>query len=245
MSRLSSGKLSKSENLHPGLPERLVWLRKKHYPGHGGKTRFAQDLGIRLTFYVRYEKNVAPGTRIVAKMMQATNVNPRWLLWGIGDPYLDKPADARSLAEAQNVIQGLFQENESLRAGGFGKAAGHYIPILARASAAGTERVAYSDHGDLGRDKLPPDLHEIEVVGDSMVPLALDGQFLLVTNDAPRTGDVAVVELRDCDELLFKRVQIEPPKVICVSVNPDPRFPVITTRLNQIRRMRKVWGVKF
>ena len=227
---MSSQKLLKNENLQNSPAARIRWLREKHFPGHGGKTQFARGLGIRLTSYVRYEQDVVPGSDIVVKMMDLTRVNPRWLINGSGPRYMPAYPDAGPRETTPLVVR---------------EDSGIWLPILARASAAGTERVGYTDHGDLGRDRLPNDLHEIEVKGDSMIPLALDGQFLLVTNAAPRSGDIAIVELQETDELLFKRIQIEPPNLICVSVNSEPRFPVITIPLRKVRRMRRVWGVKF
>jgi phage repressor protein C with HTH and peptisase S24 domain len=223
----------------------MIWLRQKLFPGHGGKTQFAEAIHVKLTSYVRYEIAVTPGPKIISRIVLATSVNPRWLLWGIGEPFAPGGQDDAGNVNAPNVIRELYEDTERRGPISVADVGRVFLPIRGRASAAGVRRIAYTDHGDLGRDRLPADLHEIQVIGDSMSPLALEGQFLLVTNAAPKSGDIAVVERIDMEELLFKRVQIEPPSVLCVSVNPDPHYPVLTIPLKLIRRMRKVWGVKF
>ena len=77
-----------------------------------------------------------------------------------------------------------------------------------------------------------------------MATTALNGQFAQCTHEKPRSGDLAVIETQD-DELLFKRIYITNGSVLCISLNHDPRYRPITIKRNNIRRMRKVWGVKF
>lgn len=221
----------------------MKWLRQKLFPGHGGKTAFAKVIGIVLTSYVRYEINSEPADKILARIVAATRVNPRWLRWGIGAAF-DPGAEVGN-AGAAELIAELYEKAKAREGSRVAEGGSVYLPILARASAASVRRIGYTDHGELGRDRLPSDLHEVQVVGDSMIPLAMDGQYVLVTNADPQTGEIAIVELKDTDELLFKRVQIEPPNLVCVSVNPDPRFPVLTFPLRRLRRMRKIWGIKF
>lgn len=118
------------------------------------------------------------------------------------------------------------------------------LQILATASAAdGRNRIAHTLHEPRSM-RLPSGLHLVQVSGDSMIPIALPGQYVLCTMDAPQSGDLAVVELPD-DEILFKRVYVLDGKIQCISVNPDPRFAPLTLRRTDVRRLHKVWGVKF
>ncbi len=86
----------------------------------------------------------------------------------------------------------------------------------------------------------------VRVKGSSMAPLALDGQHVLCTDDRPEDGGLAVVELQD-GELLFKRVYYEGKGAITlVGVNPDPHEDKpMRLRLGDVRRIRRVWGIKF
>jgi len=56
-----------------------------------------------------------------------------------------------------------------------------------------------------GAITLPQDAHLVRISGDSMIPIALDGQSVWVVNVLPHDGDLAVIEPRD-GPLLFKRV---------------------------------------
>ena len=78
-----------------------------------------------------------------------------------------------------------------------------------------------------------------------MVPVALPGQYVLCTKDEPASGDLAVIELAEDDEIYFKRVYYRGNQVEMVSVNPDPKYPPKLASRKSVRRMHKVWGVKF
>lgn len=95
--------------------DRVRWLRETKYPGHGGKSAFAKALGILLTSYVRYEMTVVPGIEMVAKMMEVTNVNPRWLQFGIGERLLPDHGRQPALQTAAELIDELSDENDKLR----------------------------------------------------------------------------------------------------------------------------------
>jgi phage repressor protein C with HTH and peptisase S24 domain len=118
------------------------------------------------------------------------------------------------------------------------------IPVLGTASAAGKYRIAYAVREGEERVRLPGRLHLIVVTGDSMAPLAVNGQHVLCTDEIPQHGDLAVIEMED-GELLFKRVQFDGNRVHLVSVNPDPQYSLITIKKGAWRSIRKVWGVKF
>ena len=90
---------------------------------------------------------------------------------------------------------------------------------------------------------VPGDLIAFEVRGDSMQPLALDGQVVLALRDVrPADGDLAVIELKDGTHS-FKRIHIHDEQWILMPVNPTHEPQVCRQR--EIRRAMKVWGVKF
>lgn len=116
------------------------------------------------------------------------------------------------------------------------------VPVIATAGAAGAARVAFTDHGrEERRMTLPSDAHLVQVTGDSMVPIAVSGQYVWVSNEAPASGDLALIELPD-DEVLFKRVYYAGNAIQCISINQDPRYAPMTIHRKDVRRMRKVLG---
>jgi len=106
-------------------------------------------------------------------------------------------------------------------------------------------------------DEPPPDytpwpdpkaLCALRVMGDSMEPIARDGQLVLAEKAVwPRSGDLAYVELEDGDAL-FRRVHVldggtRKERWLLQPINPAYDAQEVPRR--QIRRAMKVWGVKF
>ena len=90
---------------------------------------------------------------------------------------------------------------------------------------------------------IPSGLVAYQVSGDSMEPLARDGQIVLALRGVqPRYGDLAVVEMNDGTHT-FKRYCPEGDQVMLVSVNPGHQPELVRGR--DIRSAMKVWGVKF
>lgn len=89
--------------------------------------------------------------------------------------------------------------------------------------------------------KLPDGAHLVRIFGDSMVPVALDGQAVWVIEAKPVDGDLAVIEPRE-GPMLFKRVYRRDHGWECVSSNAAPEFKPIPLKDSEIRRIRKVVG---
>lgn len=89
----------------------------------------------------------------------------------------------------------------------------------------------------------PQSLTGYRINGDSMEPLARDGQIVLTAdvNDVV-SGDLAIVEREDGTHS-FKRVHFQDGVVILQSVNPSYAPEMIKRR--DVRRISRVWGVKF
>jgi hypothetical protein len=90
----------------------------------------------------------------------------------------------------------------------------------------------------------PPDqLVAFRVEGDSMEPVARDGQVVLALRDVqPKDGDLAHVELED-GTVTFKRIYIRRDRWLLLPVNPA--YNPTDVPASEIRRAMKVWGVKF
>ena len=94
----------------------------------------------------------------------------------------------------------------------------------------------------------PKALCAFRVDGDSMEPVARDGQVVIASKAAwPHSGDLAYVELED-GTTMFRRVQVldadtKKESWILQPVNPAYDARVVARR--QIRVAMKMWGVKF
>jgi len=199
--------------------------------------------------YDYYERRASLPLESLPRVMELTRVHPKWLYTGAGEAFLPAVVHFPEGRKAIDLINELI-EREAGRGALRGKSAwreeeSRFLPVLATASAAGHDRIAFSVEHAPGREKLPGDLHLIRVEGDSMVPVALPGQYVLCTKDAPTSGDLAIVELAEDDELYFKRVYYRGNQIEMVSVNPDPKYPPKLSPRKAVRRMHKVWGVKF
>jgi len=120
------------------------------------------------------------------------------------------------------------------------------IPIRACGSAADTLGICHVAEGwtpyDTKHIILPKHIHAVRVHGDSMIPVALDGQYALVADAEAESGDLAVIECRD-GRIMIKRVSITDHVVSAASLNPDPHYKPIILKRSEIRRMRKIVGV--
>ena len=211
----------------------------------------AQALGIILQQYIRYEKDRGLPVDLAVKLMQVTRVNPRWLYHGKGEAYLPDGSAVPAMEDAGSLIGELLEEIERLRSSRSGEEQAGYgpngklrVPILAIANAAGTGcRIARdADSVEAGNVTIPADAHLVEVHDESMKPLALPGQYVWVSNAEPASGDLALVEMREGNEIFFKRVYYEGDIIQCVSVNQDPRYAPRMVERKVVRRMRKVLG---
>jgi len=231
------------------VSDRLRWIREKVF-GPRSKTAFGRKLGMTLMQYDYYERRAPLPLESLPRVMELTRVHPKWLYTGAGEPFLPESVQFPEGRKAIDLINDLVEREsgpDALPGKSAARAESHerFLPVLATASAAGHDRIAYNSEHAPGREKLPGDLHLIRVEGDSMVPVALPGQFVLCTKDEPASGDLAVIEIAEDDELYFKRVYYRGNQLEMVSVNPDPKYPPKLALRKSVRRIHKVWGVKF
>ena len=71
------------------LARRLRKVREDLY-GEYGAQFLADDLGVPLKTWLRYEQGAGVPGLIVLKLIELTGVNPRWLLTGNGRRYLKR-----------------------------------------------------------------------------------------------------------------------------------------------------------
>ena len=216
------------------IADRLRHLRELIY-GPRGQSSFARAIGISPSRYHNYESALnEPPLDLLKKIASVAGCSIAWLVSGEGEPFL---VSGLRQGAVRAVSEPTVEYEARPRQG---------IPIIAWASAADPEsRIPMTKTGGVGEIPVPKDLHAVRVIGDSMSPLALNGQYLLCTNDPPSDGDVAVVEVIGQAGPLFKRVRIEGDTIYLLSVNPDPRHQTVRTlRRSEIRRIRRVWSVK-
>ena len=202
-----------------------LWGRLKKLIDHAGgvRARFARTTGVgedRIQWWATHP--TVPESDALAKIIHATGCSARWLMTGADDMFGCATEASRTIA----VVSCAHTGNRADAA----------CQLAEPETLFGTET-----------NRLPQDLFEIEVCGDSMQPIAMPGQHLLCVHDTPASGDLAVIILAENNWILFKRVYIsEDGKTVQgISVNPSPEYAPVTFKRSAIRDMYKVWGVKF
>ena len=74
--------------LQMGLEQRLREIREDFYGTHGAQF-IADAIGVPRETWMNYEQGVTIPGIVVLKLIDATGANPRWLLTGKGEKYLD------------------------------------------------------------------------------------------------------------------------------------------------------------
>ena len=103
---------------------------------------------------------------------------------------------------------------------------GRRIPVVSIAAANPLSNVAWEPLDPPEWIEIPPACQAVEVRGDSMAPVVLDGQRVIYDPDQfPQDGDLAFVRLNDGRQFI-KRWWPEGPRVFLESIGArDPRVP--------------------
>jgi phage repressor protein C with HTH and peptisase S24 domain len=122
------------------------------------------------------------------------------------------------------------------------------IPV--KALAAASEDVTFiDDPAGEGTVRLPNDLEAMQIVGESMSPVLVPGQFAFYSRDSVKDGDLAIIELPpDSNGVVkryFKRLRENGDHWILVPVNPSPEFHCLTVRKSKQLEIWKVWGAAY
>jgi len=165
---------------------------------------------------------VEPKASSLARIREATGCDLNWLLTG---------EESSVAAEAP---------------GGYADGCPHPLPMVGRVAAddSGGSLVEFDHEAEpllLGRQ-----VGCLEVHGDSLAPLARDGQHILVdlSDRTVRDGDIAAVETRGGDTYV-KRWYRHDGEIVLTSLNPvEPQAPV-RLKEKQIRQVFVLVGVWF
>lgn len=114
------------------------------------------------------------------------------------------------------------------------------IPVYS--TGGGTHWVA-AEEAAVYDTEIPDNLVGYRVDGDSMDPIARNGQIALAYERMnPADGDLAYIEMEDGSSM-FKRVYIRRNRWLLMSINPQ--YGPEEIRARGIRRAMRVWGVVF
>jgi len=191
-----------------------------------GKTlkRIAADLDINFQNVQRYLSGRYPGTLFLMRLASVYGVNINWLLTGEGSPY-GEPVMTKISALDNPMV----------------------LPMLGYVSADPYTSLVREPQNEYETIEIRPKLGTLRVDGNSMSPVAWEGQHLLVhLEEPPKNGNLAVVRTKD-ERVYFKRyfyddrLQI----VSLLSVNPtEPLDPVHLER-HDIAHSYRVVGVLY
>ena len=88
-------------------------IKKRLSEIRGEKTfeKFADDLGIARTTYMRYEKGETPSYDLLYNLCTKLNININWLFTGQGNKFISPETDA----DKNKYIQSLIEDNNKLK----------------------------------------------------------------------------------------------------------------------------------
>lgn len=120
----------------------------------------------------------------------------------------------------------------------------YVIPVVGRAAADETEGALRELEQPMGTVHLSKDVAVVEVLGNSLSPLARPGQKLLLDGGGrtARNGDLVVLETTD-DRVLAKRYFRDNDALTLTSINAG--IAPVNLHIDDVRRLRVVIGVLF
>ena len=121
------------------------------------------------------------------------------------------------------------------------------FPLVGRAAADSSEGQLTSPVHPEGEYDIGADRVMVEIIGDSLAPVALDGQYVIVDTSmrSPRAGDLVVCETTDGDVYAKRAFPRNGNGLELVSVNPLHRERMIVLKPEQIKRVFVIVGVWF
>jgi len=205
-------------------PKTELAQRLQEVLGLEGFDQTGEKIGVKRDTVVKYLRGVGrpPTADVLRRIVEATDCEARWLLTGEGRPFPQQTVSQESPGE---IIQ---------------------IPLAGRAAAddSGGTYVEFEHEGEpLG---LPAHTFHVQVQGNSMAPLARDGQSVFVDcgDRLPRDGEFVVVQTSN-GRTYFKRYFDEGEDVYLVSFNPVDQQKPIRLSKGQLERVCVVVGVWF
>jgi SOS-response transcriptional repressor LexA len=118
-------------------------------------------------------------------------------------------------------------------------------PIISWASAG--ERHSYEDQGHDGpriaTDCLDPNCYALQIQGDSMSPIYVHGDVVVVApNQEPQHGDLVIAKTSD-DDVYFKRLEFARDRETIRLVSFNPNYPAMEFRPEDLRFLHPVYSV--
>lgn len=150
-----------------------------------------------------------------------------------------------ALAEILNCrVEWLLGENEpGKNPGGLYSGAASQAPVLSWASAGIVIECREGDTPKIATDCKDPNCYALTVDGDSMMPVYLPGDVLVVEpGSAVQFGDIAIVKTLD-DLVLFKRVEYADDQRNFRLVSFNPNYPPIEIKRPSIRFIHPIFSV--
>lgn len=220
--------MAKRRKTTPGLKIRIREIRKKLFSKSlGGRSACAEALGQNPSQYGKYETGQSEPSAAVLIDWTRLNVNLHWLLTSVGEMFV-QPAAVRVMPDEETA------EIKFMR--GWEVAAGP-------AAASGKRRTLY-DKAIFPRRLIlrPEHTRCVNVKGDSMTPLILDGWVVAIDMIAHEgqperlDGKIAAVSLPDREGVVVKRLRFEKDRLVLESLNPrheSPCYPIGVIEPNQ------------
>lgn len=197
--------------------------------------------GVGFSYISQIEKgHVVPSADKVTALCEALGLDPA--------PYVDWVLRAKLEDRATAAVFDSLTRRTAEPRGFIGEGHGRYragrYAVTGRVSADADSHLEF-EPVENEAVTIPQGLEVFECKGDSMAPVALDGQYLLVHPDAPvRSGDLVIVALDD-GRTLFKRYWDDGQTVTLESVNQQSHHRPIVARAAAVRWVKRVVGVQF
>jgi len=177
---------------------------------------------------IEHGRRIPPG-RVLLEVSSWRDRDINWFLFG--DEGIYEAATAEEVAEGE----GFYTTRHPLR-----------LRLVGRVSANPAPDVSWEPIDPPEYRELPQGAVALEVRGDSMRPVAYDGQAVIAVNAPVENGDLVAVEMKDGRQF-FKRWWWRKGRkqAILESVRREAIEPPVPIRLRDCRRVWKVVGVLF
>ncbi|MRH93928.1 XRE family transcriptional regulator [Agrobacterium tumefaciens] len=228
----------------------------------------ADRLGMSLRGWQKIERGEGTPNGETLLSFERFEINPGWVLTGIGPKHLGRPQEKGLVAET--LIKRAVEEMKSVAATATEMVRETFEPVAAptikflplKASAGGGSAVLDESRGiDLDMDALAAKvlgvrrkhLRLLEIKGDSMLPALASGDFAVIDTSQPNTGEdpangrVYVVSLHG-DIFAKRALWVDAETLHWCSDNSDPHYAPIVLHgddINQVKIIgRVIWSWK-
>jgi len=213
-----------------------------------------EGLGISHSYLSDMEHGrAAPSFAVLSAVCAWNGCDLAWLLFGGPS---DEERQASRVAQAAQVVLDAFNGGVDVAHAGLEQAVSDVMvaygqqqarrmrmPVTARVSATPNAGIAWEPIDPPEWIEIPQDVELERVEGNSMRPVAWDGQIVCFASDPPAKGELGRIELRN-GERYFKRcwVRSKDKAFVLESTNPaEPHEPMVVP-FRKVKRARKWIG---